>query len=78
VLSDVIACVGGVGKIICIGLNYSDHAAESGMDASEEPVIFFKATSLIIGPNDDVLIPRGSVKSDWEVKLDIIIGKRIV
>lgn len=68
-------CVAGVGKIICIGLNYSDHAAESGMDVPEEPVIFFKATSSIIGPNDDVLIPRGSVKSDWEVELGVVIGK---
>ena len=68
-------CVGDVGKIICIGLNYSDHAAESGMDVPEEPVIFFKATSSIIGPNDEVLIPRGSVKTDWEVELGVVIGK---
>lgn len=68
------ACVGRVGKMICIGLNFSDHAAESGMDVPEEPVIFFKATSAIIGPNDNVLIPRGSVKSDWEVELGVVIG----
>lgn len=69
-------CVGGVGKIICIGLNYSDHAAESGMDVPEEPVIFFKATSAIIGPDDDVHIPRGSEKTDWEVELGVVIGER--
>lgn len=67
-------CVGGVGKFICIGLNYADHAAESGMDLPEEPVIFFKATSAIMGPDDDVHIPRGSVKTDWEVELGIVIG----
>ena len=69
-------CVGGVGKIVCIGLNYSDHAAESGMDVPEEPVIFFKATSAIVGPDDDVLIPRGSEKTDWEVELGVVIGER--
>ncbi|MCY4300537.1 MAG: fumarylacetoacetate hydrolase family protein [Aestuariivita sp.] len=69
------ACVGGVGKFICIGLNYADHAAESGMALPEEPVIFFKATSAIIGPNDTVEIPRGSVKTDWEVELGVVIGK---
>lgn len=69
-------CVAGVGKIICIGLNYSDHAAESGMEAPVEPVIFFKATSAIVGPNDDVLIPRGSEKTDWEVELGVVIGER--
>ncbi|MCT4554039.1 MAG: fumarylacetoacetate hydrolase family protein [Pelagimonas sp.] len=68
-------CVGQVGKFICIGLNYADHAAESGMALPEEPVIFFKATSAICGPNDDVEIPRGSVKSDWEVELGVVIGK---
>ncbi len=68
-------CLSGVGKIICIGLNYSDHAAESGMEVPPEPVIFFKATSSIIGPNDTVLIPRGSEKTDWEVELAVIIGK---
>ncbi|WP_371168158.1 fumarylacetoacetate hydrolase family protein [Aliiroseovarius sp. 2305UL8-7] len=69
------ACVGQVGKFICIGLNYADHAAEAGMELPEEPVIFFKATSSIMGPNDDVEIPRTSVKSDWEVELGVIIGK---
>lgn len=69
------ACVGHVGKFICIGLNYADHAAESGMDLPEEPVIFFKATSAITGPNDTVEIPRGSVKTDWEVELGVVIGK---
>jgi 2-keto-4-pentenoate hydratase/2-oxohepta-3-ene-1,7-dioic acid hydratase in catechol pathway len=69
------ACVGQVGKFICIGLNYADHAAESGMALPDEPVIFFKATSAICGPNDDVEIPRGSVKSDWEVELGVVIGK---
>jgi len=68
-------CVGGVGKFICIGLNYADHAAESGMDLPEEPVIFFKATSAIMGPNDTIEIPRGSVKTDWEVELGVVIGK---
>lgn len=67
-------CVGNVGKFICIGLNYADHAAESGMDLPPEPVIFFKATSAIIGPNDTVEIPRGSVKTDWEVELGVVIG----
>lgn len=69
------ACVGQVGKFICIGLNYADHAAESGMALPEEPVIFFKATSAICGPNDNVEIPRSSVKSDWEVELGVVIGK---
>ena len=69
------ACVGSVGKFICIGLNYADHAAESGMELPEEPVIFFKATSAIIGPNDTVEIPRNSVKTDWEVELGVVIGK---
>ena len=69
------ACVGNVGKFICVGLNYADHAAESGMDLPQEPVIFFKATSSIMGPNDDVEIPRNSVKTDWEVELGVIIGK---
>src|SRR5690606_15585560 len=62
-------CVAGVGKFICIGLNYADHAAESGMAVPPEPVIFMKATSAIVGPDDDVLIPRGSEKTDWEVEL---------
>ncbi|NOD77622.1 MULTISPECIES: fumarylacetoacetate hydrolase family protein [unclassified Ruegeria] len=68
-------CVGNVGKFVCIGLNYADHAAESGMELPAEPVIFFKATSAIIGPNDTVEIPRGSVKTDWEVELGVVIGK---
>lgn len=69
-------CVGQVGKIICVGLNYSDHAEESGMMVPDEPVIFFKATSSIIGPDDDVLIPKRSRKTDWEVELGVIIGTR--
>lgn len=69
------ACVGSVGKFICIGLNYADHAAESGMELPQEPVIFFKATSAIMGPDDAVEIPRGSVKTDWEVELGVVIGK---
>ena len=68
-------CVGNVGKFICIGLNYADHAAEAGMSLPEEPVVFFKATSAIMGPNDTVDIPRGSVKTDWEVELGVVIGK---
>lgn len=68
------SCVGSVGKMICIGLNYADHAAESGMDVPPEPVMFFKATSAICGPNDDVRIPRSSAKSDWEVELGVVIG----
>jgi 2-keto-4-pentenoate hydratase/2-oxohepta-3-ene-1,7-dioic acid hydratase in catechol pathway len=68
-------CVGSVGKFICIGLNYSDHAAESGMPVPKEPIVFMKATSSIIGPNDDVVLPRGSEKSDWEVELGVVIGK---
>ena len=68
-------CVGAVGKFICIGLNYSDHAAESGMAVPAEPVVFMKATSSIIGPDDDVVIPRGSKKTDWEVELGVVIGK---
>jgi 2-keto-4-pentenoate hydratase/2-oxohepta-3-ene-1,7-dioic acid hydratase in catechol pathway len=68
-------CVGEVGKFICIGLNYSDHAAESGMAVPREPIVFMKATSAICGPNDDVVIPRGSEKTDWEVELGVVIGK---
>ena len=67
-------CVGKTGKFICIGLNYADHAAESGMAVPPEPVIFMKATSAIVGPNDEVRIPRGSQKTDWEVELAVIIG----
>jgi 2-keto-4-pentenoate hydratase/2-oxohepta-3-ene-1,7-dioic acid hydratase in catechol pathway len=69
-------CVAGTGKFVCIGLNYADHAAESGMAVPSEPVVFMKATSAICGPNDDVLIPRGSKKTDWEVELGIVIGKK--
>ncbi|WP_070884432.1 ureidoglycolate lyase [Pseudomonas argentinensis] len=69
------ACVGQVGKFVCIGLNYADHAAESGMDVPEEPIIFNKWTSAICGPNDAVEIPRGSTKTDWEVELGVVIGK---
>lgn len=68
-------CVGQVGKFVCIGLNYADHAAESGLALPNEPVIFAKATSAICGPNDNVEIPRNSVKTDWEVELGIVIGK---
>lgn len=68
-------CVAGVGKFICIGLNYSDHAAESNMAVPAEPVVFMKATSAICGPDDDVVLPRGSQKSDWEVELGVVIGK---
>lgn len=69
------ACVGGTGKFMCIGLNYSDHAAETGMDVPPEPVLFMKATSAICGPNDPILIPRGSDRTDWEVELGVVIGK---
>jgi 2-keto-4-pentenoate hydratase/2-oxohepta-3-ene-1,7-dioic acid hydratase in catechol pathway len=69
------ACVAGTGKFICIGLNYADHAAESGLQVPPEPVIFMKATSAICGPNDPILMPRGSVKTDWEVELGVVIGK---
>jgi len=64
------------GKIICIGLNYKDHASESNMDLPKEPIIFFKATSAIVGPNDDLIIPKGSEKTDWEVELAVVIGKK--
>jgi 2-keto-4-pentenoate hydratase/2-oxohepta-3-ene-1,7-dioic acid hydratase in catechol pathway len=69
------ACVAGTGKFVCIGLNYADHAAESGMAVPPEPVIFMKATSAICGPNDPILIPRGAAKTDWEVELGVVIGK---
>ena len=69
-------CVGATRKFLCIGLNYADHAAESGMTVPPEPVVFMKATSAICGPNDDVRIPRGSQKSDWEVELGVVIGER--
>jgi 2-keto-4-pentenoate hydratase/2-oxohepta-3-ene-1,7-dioic acid hydratase in catechol pathway len=68
--------VADIGKLICVGLNYSDHAAESGMAVPAEPVLFMKATSSIIGCNDPVVLPRDSVKSDWEVELGVVIGKR--
>ena len=68
-------CKKTIGKFICIGLNYSDHAEETGMTVPPEPIIFFKATSAVIGPNDDVVIPKNSAKSDWEVELGVIIGK---
>lgn len=68
------ACVGNIGKFICIGLNYADHAAESGVAVPPEPVIFNKWTSAVVGPNDDVQIPRGSTKTDWEVELGVVIG----
>ena len=68
-------CVGRIGNFICIGLNYSDHAKESGMEVPKEPVIFSKITSSISGPNDDVIIPRNAVKTDWEVELGVVIGK---
>ena len=69
------ACVGNIGKFICIGLNYSDHAAETGAAIPEEPIVFNKWTSAIVGPNDDVEIPRNSQKTDWEVELGVVIGK---
>lgn len=69
------ACVGGIGKFICIGLNYSDHAAETGATVPSEPVVFNKWTSAVIGPDDDIQIPRGSEKTDWEVELGVVIGR---
>lgn len=69
------SCLGRVGKFLCIGLNYSDHAAESGHPVPEEPVLFMKASSALSGPYDDVVIPRGSSKTDWEVELGVVIGK---
>ncbi len=69
-------CVAGTGKFICIGLNYSDHARESGMSVPEEPILFMKATSAICGPNDPIIVPRGSEKTDWEVELAAVIGTR--
>ena len=68
-------CLGEVGKFICAGLNYSDHAAETGMAVPKEPIIFMKATSAICGPNDNIIIPKNSTKTDWEVELGVIIGK---
>ena len=69
------ACVGGIGKFMCIGLNYSDHAAETGADIPEHPILFMKATSAVVGPNDMVMLPRHSTHSDWEVELGVVIGK---
>lgn len=68
-------CVGHIGKFVCIGLNYSDHAAETGAELPPEPVVFNKWTSAVCGPNDDVIIPRGSQKTDWEVELGVVIGR---
>jgi len=70
------ACVGGIGKILCIGLNYSDHAAETGAAVPPEPILFMKPTSAVSGPFDDVRLPRGSTRTDWEVELAIVIGAR--
>jgi len=69
------ACVGDIGKFMCIGLNYSDHAAETGAKIPENPILFMKATSAVIGPNDMVMLPRGSTHTDWEVELGLVIGK---
>lgn len=69
------ACVGNIGKYICIGLNYADHAEEANMPIPEEPIIFNKWTSAVVGPNDDIQVPRGSVKTDWEVELGVVIGE---
>ena len=68
-------CVGNIGKFLCIGLNYSDHAAETGAAIPEHPILFFKANSAIVGPNDNVMMPRGSTHTDWEVELGVVIGK---
>ena len=68
------ACVGNIGKFLCIGLNYSDHAAETGAAIPEHPILFFKANSAIVGPNDDVVMPRNSTHTDWEVELGVVIG----
>ncbi|MES5098502.1 fumarylacetoacetate hydrolase family protein [Agrobacterium sp. BA1120] len=69
------ACVGHVGKFICVGLNYADHAKETGKEPPPEPILFMKATTAVVGPNDDVEIPRTSAKTDWEVELGVVIGK---
>jgi len=69
------ACVGNIGKFMCIGLNYSDHAAETGAAIPEHPILFMKATSAVNGPNDMVMLPRGSTHTDWEVELGLVIGK---
>lgn len=70
------ACVGDIGKFMCIGLNYSDHAAETGANIPKNPILFMKATSAVVGPNDMVMLPRGSTHTDWEVELGLVIGKR--
>jgi 2-keto-4-pentenoate hydratase/2-oxohepta-3-ene-1,7-dioic acid hydratase in catechol pathway len=70
------ACVGNIGKFLCIGLNYSDHAAETGADIPQHPILFFKANSAVVGPNDDVVLPRGSTHTDWEVELGVVIGTK--
>ncbi len=69
-------CVGSIGKFMCIGLNYADHAAESNLPLPAHPVLFMKATSAVVGPNDDVVMPRGSTATDWEVELGVVIGKK--
>ncbi|MCD6679562.1 MAG: fumarylacetoacetate hydrolase family protein [Burkholderiaceae bacterium] len=69
-------CVAHIGKLVCVGLNYSDHAAESNMPVPTEPILFLKPSSAVCGPNDDVQIPRGSQKTDWEVELGVVIGRR--
>jgi len=69
------ACIGNIGKFLCIGLNYSDHAAETGAAIPKHPILFFKANSAIVGPYDDVVMPRGSTHTDWEVELGVVIGK---
>lgn len=69
--------VSRIGKIVCVGLNYSDHAAESGLEVPSEPVLFMKATTALSGPNDDICIPPGADKTDWEVELGVVIGKRV-
>jgi 2-keto-4-pentenoate hydratase/2-oxohepta-3-ene-1,7-dioic acid hydratase in catechol pathway len=71
----LLPCVGNIGKLMCIGLNYSDHAEEMGLEFPAHPILFMKANSAIVGPNDDVVLPRGSVHSDWEVELGVVIGK---
>lgn len=69
------SCVARPGKVVCIGLNYSDHAAEAGMTIPAEPIVFMKGTNTVVGPNDSILIPRGSTKTDWEAELGVVIGK---
>jgi 2-keto-4-pentenoate hydratase/2-oxohepta-3-ene-1,7-dioic acid hydratase in catechol pathway len=71
-----LSCIGRPSKIICVGLNYAKHARESGMDVPKEPVLFFKSTSALVGPNHPVIIPKGSLKTDWEVELAVVIGKK--